>query len=725
MKSVLVLATLVGLFALVCCQSTPASALEQKLPIMLAGGAMSEEGVLTREVVLPTPGVWYLWLKASNSAWRPGILTWDLDEQQSLKSNRSRVLINPYLNSQWISNTSYSAGSGFRIEVYVKAPGKHALNLRLNSGSIQIDKIALTLCFNAKPTADGETLDHSADPGGGRAEFPVSPTQVDGFREDWQSPAVEARGATYYLDSSAGTDENDGRSPERAWRTVAPVNSRTFEPGDAILLKRGGRWHGGFAPKGSGAADKWITIGAYGDGSRPYIDGANHPAVKLADQSYWVIQDLEATNSGDPEALSAIEVVSVEGKPQPKGIRIYNCIALDSGGHGIHVGCTGQSNGYDGVVIENCLAFANLGSGIEVSGLDQNGCRNTVIRYCTAFSNPGMAGIWIHSGQNGLIEHCVGYNNACINIWTWNSINITIRYCEAYRGRQQRDAGGFDIDWGCEACTLEYCYSHQNEGIGILLMGDGEDVYRNFPKQSRYNICRYNISENYMGIMGTFQNGKVYNNIILSGTSSSVLALVGWPLGSGESGKWSGGFPSNTEFLNNIAVSTGPGMPVEVSDDSARQNNTLDYNLYWRAGSAGLFTKWAGHTDPASFWEGKSGEANTPPVECATFDDFRRVSGMESHGIYADPRPKELGKGEIGRLPLEGYHLISGSPAVGAGHRIELSDEWLAERRKCLTDTGAGVYGIPMEPQPTHNDYWGAEIGASEVIRCRTEIDSR
>jgi hypothetical protein len=688
------------------------AAAEQKLPIILTGEKLWQGNVLTREVVLPTPGVWYIWLKATSASWRPAFLTWDLDGEQPLHSSRSRVLIPPHSQSQWISHTACTRSPGFRIQIHVDRPGKHTLNLKLESadGGVKIETIALTLYFSAKPK--GDTLDHTKDPGGGRAEFPVAPIQMDGFRPDWQPPPIEPSGTAYYLDPEDGDDASDGLSPETAWKSFSPVNSRRFAPGDAILLKRGGRWSGTLSPKGDGAPERWIAIGAYGEGSRPLINGVDHPGLSLRDQSYWLIQDLEITNEPDITAANGISVLASAGKPHPKDIRIFNCIVCDTGGHGIHVGSDwgGDANGYDGVVIENCLVFANQQSGIQINGNDQDGCRNTVIRHCTSHSNTGMAGIWIHSGQNGLIEHCVAYNNNCFNIWIWNAINITIRYCEAFRGAPPAgDQGGFDIDWGSEACTLEYCYSHHNQTNGILLMGNGDETYRGFPKQSRYNICRYNVSENFVSVVATFEYGKIYNNVIASASESPALIVGGWPLGESWDGA-SGGWASNTAFFNNVVVSLGPSVPLEISEDSTKLGNVFDHNLYWRAGPDGPFAKWGGHTDPVKFWEGKGEEGRIPPQEFATFEDFQRATGQEPHGIYADPRLRDLGNGGMGRLPLEAYRVLSGSPAVGAGRTIDLSEEWLAERRKYLTDTGAEAYGIPMEPQPPRHDYWGNPI---------------
>jgi hypothetical protein len=698
MGATLVAMTAIGLA--VSCAAAGASALD-RLPIVLAGAHVREGArTISRDVNLPSMGVWYVWLKATNEAEEPAVLTWDLNGEQPLHSARSQVVIKAHTESQWVSRTRSAAGPGFKMQVHVEEPGAHTLNLTLVSGEVRIEKIALTLYFSAKP--DGDTLDHSGDPGGGRAEFPVAVPLADGFRSDWQSPPTEVTGTAYYVDSVDGDDDNDGLSEKAPWRTLAHVNGREFLPGDAILLKRGTQWQEGLAPKGSGTAEQWITIGAYAEGPRPYVNGGNRPGVGLRDQSYWVIQDLRVTNEPEQTEDGGIAVMASKGTPQPKGIRIHNCIVFDTGGTGIQVGSEFEKggNGYDGVVIENCLCFANAGSGIEVNGNDQNGCRNSVIRHCTAYSNPGMAGIWIHSGQNGLIERCLGYNNACINIWTWNSINVTIRYCEAFRGRPPRDRGGFDIDWGCEACTIEYCYAHHNEGCGILLMGRGDKQYRGFPMQSRYNICRYCVSEEPIVVIETFEHCKVYNNVVVT-SRDAAMDVHGWPIDGHDQGGW----PADTEFFNNILISWGDGVPMWVDDYATRQNNGFDHNLFWRTDGEGTIVKWAGRKHGKGFWKGTK-EGRIPPDEYDDLASFRETTGQEHHGLYADPMLQSPGAGGIGRLPLEVYKLLPGSPAIGAGRAVELSEEWLAGRRKYLTDTGAEAYGIPMEPEPARTDYW-------------------
>lgn len=111
--------------------------------------------------------------------------------------------------------------------------------------------------------------------------------------------ALASTGTTYYVDSQTGNDANSGTSPSAPWQSLAKVDAATFQPGDQILLADGSEWSGvTLSPQGSGDASADITIGSYGSGSLPRIDGAGQVpnAVELFNQQHWTIQDIEVTN---------------------------------------------------------------------------------------------------------------------------------------------------------------------------------------------------------------------------------------------------------------------------------------------------------------------------------------------------------------------------------------------------------------------------------------------
>ena len=84
-------------------------------------------------------------------------------------------------------------------------------------------------------------------------------------------PGGDAR--TFYVDSDSGRDGDDGRSEERAWRSLDRVNTADLAPGDTIRFRCGGLWRGSLVPA-SGDENAPVTYTSYGKGPKPLILGS-------------------------------------------------------------------------------------------------------------------------------------------------------------------------------------------------------------------------------------------------------------------------------------------------------------------------------------------------------------------------------------------------------------------------------------------------------------------
>lgn len=84
--------------------------------------------------------------------------------------------------------------------------------------------------------------------------------------------AATAGATTYYVDP-AGSNGNDGLTPQTPWRTLLKVGISTFLPGDEILFKRDGVWNEWLTPPSSGTAGNLIKFDAYGSGRPPEFTG--------------------------------------------------------------------------------------------------------------------------------------------------------------------------------------------------------------------------------------------------------------------------------------------------------------------------------------------------------------------------------------------------------------------------------------------------------------------
>jgi hypothetical protein len=115
-------------------------------------------------------------------------------------------------------------------------------------------------------------------------------------------PSRAAETASYYVDCVAGSNANSGAAPTSAWRSLSPVNNRTFAAGNAIKLKRGCTWDGGMLVRSSGTSDSPISYRAYGEGLAPVIrnsTGGKYGSGITVTGDYNIIDGVIARDAGE------------------------------------------------------------------------------------------------------------------------------------------------------------------------------------------------------------------------------------------------------------------------------------------------------------------------------------------------------------------------------------------------------------------------------------------
>jgi len=675
----------------------------KRLPLMSAGALISraDKGSrkgFARKFRLRTPGIWYVWLRARCPGREPALVRYWLDDDRRLRWPCTAIVVPPGPHFAWYS---FTVDPEFRAQVHAAGPGVHILTIMAGEGDVEIDKAALTLYYSATPSRDGLRLDHAGDPGDGKSFFPLNIPVRDGFNPRAALPPVHAR-RRFHVDFKGGDDGNNGLSPGRPWKTLKRVNRMVFRPGDAILLRRGSVWAEGCSPRGNGTERMPITLGTYGSGPGPVIDGGADHALHLCDQSWWRIQGLTLMSDRRLDKCGLKAEVTRSGR-RPAGLLVSGVIATGNGSAGINIGGSRvEGRGYDGVVLENCLSCWNSKDGIVLQGSRRDGSRNMVIRRCTAYGNRGMAGMWIHSTTNGLIERCVAYNNTVVNIWTWNANNVTIRECESYRCCHYRgaaDADGYDIDWGSQACTIDRCYSHHNEVMGYLIMGAGYRKYLGYPSDNHYNLLRWSVAEDEkqgISMAASYEDGLVYGNTILgSGDGSDAIRVWGWG---------SGGWPARNRVSGNIFLAKKGANAMSVDINAAYAGNRFDRNCYQVYLGRGKLIRWA----VQSKFGGTPAKGKTGIYQ--DLESFRNETGQEMRGMGADPRLRKPGRGGLGRVGMDAYRPGKGSPLARQEGPSPMTEEWLSSRRKILVETGADKWGIPMEPG-IDRDFSGERAG--------------
>ncbi len=475
---------------------------------------------------------------------------------------------------------------------------------------------------------------------------------------------VQANSTVYYVDSVSGSDSNNGTSLSTPWQTLANINATTFQPGDRILLKCGGVWNGQLYPKGSGTSALPITISSYGTGSRPVVNGgslAQGAAVYLYNQSYWVIENLEVTNDSGIDNSGTATTAGVprygilaENDSLQSGITIRNNFVHNVNGAfnlvgimdahingGISVRAAGYNGKWNNILIQNntvqnvgrtgIVAWQDRYFFLSQTSPDRAYMGTGLIVRNNTVSNLDSDGILVRGFVGSLIEYNVcqsaglkmipGFDmNSCAGIWPLASADTVIQYNEVFDTRCNGiDGQGFDVDLGNDNTTVQYNYSHDNQGGFILLMGG----YNSNVK------VRYNISQNegnQKGIFtfswGTPVNTEIYNNTIYIGANSGAVRPI-----------YTDGDAStnNFTFKNNIIYNLGTG-DYELPTVNGVKYGTFSHNVFY---------------------------GNHPANEPA-----------DANKLTSDPMFENPGSAGTGITSVDGYKLQAGSPALSSGTLI-------------------------------------------------------
>lgn len=467
-----------------------------------------------------------------------------------------------------------------------------------------------------------------------------------------------AAGHTYYVDSVAGNDAGPGTSAVKAWRTLDKVNATTFSGGDRILFKSGAKWTGQLWPKGSGTESAPIVIDKFGGEAKPAINGAGltDNTLLLKNQQYWEINNLEITNSGAIPALRRGVLVSAESFGDMRHIylrslTVHDVNGIDEPKHNggiifLTIGASKPSRFVD-LRIENNRIYRVDRQGIMGSS-DQwvrtkwHPSLGVVIRN-NRLDDIGGDGIVPVATDGALVEYNVvsrasqrsrGYSVA---IWPWSADNTLIQYNEAFLTKGERDGQGFDADWNSRNTTIQYNYSHDNDGGFVLICNEGG--HGNDSAGNTGTIVRYNLSVNDhtrgITVAGPVSGAQIYNNTIYVGKNEKVDLLL--------NADWNG-WADGTHLTNNIFYVDGQaqfaygmtrapnGRYTTAIGMGQSTNTTFDANVYY-------------------------GNITPDPTD--------------HHALKSNPLLVKAGATGTGRNIGRDYALRPGSPAVDSGVLIE------------------------------------------------------
>ena len=524
--------------------------------------------------------------------------------------------------------------------------------------------------------------------------------------------ANSAVASSFYV-SQAGSDANDGRSLLTPWLSINRINSGFFAAGDTINLRGGDIFQGcvtfnavnvaatqGASPVkvqnyGSGIATlvsncpgKIIAPTLGPRSAALTIDGIsgfdwNGPSIRGSDPTTPTQYGVIIENESPSVAASniTIENSDISGFMVPASATADASAEVFVLGYSLKGAC-GPLNTIR--ILNNKLHGATVTSNDD-NGIMGYGCAQNVVNVLyqgnqvydmggrKAAPNGASGNGMILNGVNGGVEqynvvHDNGSNTTTCGgpggIWAYSSSNVTIQFNEVYRMQPLPafqsgcDWAAFDLDAYVTNSVVQYNFSHDNAGPGLLAFtGGGGSSWHD-------NTFRYNISQNDNplildggGSIALDPGSSLYvygNTIYRSGTSLAQNPPSCWSTG------YNGAYVAPVIIANNICVNASTDRwnrtrMVDGSNGATGLNNiTMVANDYYNAGNGSTGYMWGSNS-------------------YANLVGFQAGTGQESRSVAINPLISNAGGGTtIGSTagPQPGpaaYRLGVGSPVIGAG----------------------------------------------------------
>ncbi len=495
--------------------------------------------------------------------------------------------------------------------------------------------------------------------------------------QDGPSLATSGVATTYYV-SPLGDDNNPGTSSSKPWRTLANVNGRAFAPGEVIAFQGGAVFSGrlAFDASDKGTAASPIRVTSYGTG-RATINAGGGDAISLYNTAGFEIVSLNLVGSGNTTNTgSGVNVFAdLAGNVTLDYIRIDSLDVREFGNYGVVIGTWNGLTGFSNVRVTNSSSHRNTNAGFMTFAQSPYAHRNVYFGYLRAYNNPGKSGTAGPSGSGivmsgvtgGTIERSLAWNNGTlctaasgpVGVWAYDADHVTIQYNESYNNRTggTADGGGFDLDQNTRYSTIQYNYSHGNDGPGILL------AQAPFNVNHTGNTVRYNVSENdgrknspgAITVWGKVLAAEIFNNTVYLAPTTTGLPRAVLVHNSGISTNYLNG----VHFRNNILDVTGTLRVVEVMAGQLAGAIGLRFegNSYYSGGLANQVV-----------W-GATTYAGVTPWETGTTQEILNGTRL---GIEANPLLVNPGSGgTVGNATLlsnmQAYRLASTSPLIDRG----------------------------------------------------------
>ena len=343
--------------------------------------------------------------------------------------------------------------------------------------------------------------------GGGGGTSGTSSSGGDGGGGDISGVIVDPQ--AYYVDAVEGSDDNDGKSPQSAWKSLAKLNSITINAGNKILFRTGQTWHGQLNIKNSGTANNPIVIGSYGQGTQPVLSALGIVALR------------ENNNNNDVEDGEWIPYNAVGGnglsidfkEPVTDPGNTWLAVILDS--HPDRIKVNGQEvlGAFDSTELSNTFKWSyNRDKGGTVFywyGNDKPSAIET---------NIYTAPLYIHDNAYVQVENLTLVGGYVASAFLENTNNISVKNCTlgdmSKQGVYVKAESTVSQNITIDRCTIDSKYRL-----------DYSMAQPNLEKNGRTTTTR-GASEGII-FWGGVQNSTVSNNFIKNWTHANINFSTG------------------------------------------------------------------------------------------------------------------------------------------------------------------------------------------------------
>ena len=324
-------------------------------------------------------------------------------------------------------------------------------------------------------------------------------SEVDLLAEKRKAEILEAKdnitvsGTTYYV-SADGNDENDGKSPDTAWKTLAKASDTELSAGDGVRFRRGDLF------RGSLKTHPGVTYAAYGEGDKPKFYGWDK---SLADPALWELWDKEHNiwkltekildcgtlvfNGGEAHCRKLIPSYK-SGKFVCRDDESRDFVIADEMTRDLDMFCL-----YD----ERTTDRPSKGEDFPIPVIDSQSLGDLYLRcdkgnpaeiYSEIEALPHRNMIGVGGNANVTIDnlclkyigcHAIGAGGHCVGLhvsnceigWIGGSIQHYFgtdpNYPEGGRGTVTRFGNGIEIYGGCDDYEVKNCYIYQIYDAGV------------------------------------------------------------------------------------------------------------------------------------------------------------------------------------------------------------------------------------------------------------------